>query len=205
MTEIKIDDIGNGIWWLYGKTEAWKDYVVEDFDKKVILFGNRDYKENCEAEWYDTAEIVLKNLDMGVDDSEYFNSETYEKIKKLYEECRCIEDIMLDTIRLLNPGESFSSGTIRGYCQGDWQNYIIKGDVDVNILEQFFFGKVADITVTTDDEEFGDVITNDELWKAERDGLKDFMRKRYELEENEEIRILKTDGMIQVPNWKEVE
>lgn len=204
MTEIKIDGTGNGNWWLYGKSNAWKDYVVEDFDEKVVLFGNRYYSEICEAEWYETANRILTNIDCYDEYPDDVSDDVNAKLKDLYEKCRCTEDIIFDAIKLLYPEDNFDMGTINGYVQGDWQNYIIKGDVDVNILEQFFFGKVADITVTTDDEEFGDVITDDELWEAERDDLRDFMRKRYELDENEEIRILKADGMIQVPNWKEI-
>lgn len=51
MTEIKIDNTGNGTWWLYGKSETWKDYIgCEDFDEEVVLVGNRDYNNYTEAD-----------------------------------------------------------------------------------------------------------------------------------------------------------
>ena len=68
-----------------------------------------------------------------------------------------------------------------------------------------FFGKISDITVKTEDEEFGDIITHDELWRSEREeGLKEFFRNRYNLEKNEEIHILQADGYKKVIYWKEV-
>lgn len=204
MTEIKIDNTGNGAWWLYGKSETWKDYVVEDFDEKVVLFGNRDYSNICEAEWYETADRILTNIDCYDEYPDDVSDEVKEKLKDLYERCRCTEDIILDVIKLLYPEDIFEEGTIRGCVQNEWQKYIIKGNVDVNILEQFFFGQVADITVTTDEEEFGDVITSDEFWKAEQGDLKEYMRQRYDISEDEELHIFKADGMIQVANWTEV-
>ena len=107
---------------------------------------------------------------------------------------------------MLYPEDAFKDGTIRGYCQGDWQDYIVKGDVDTDLLEAMYFGKISDITVTTDEEKFGDIITHDELWRAEREngGLKEYFRKRYELDKDEEIHILQADGYKQVVDWKEV-
>ena len=68
-----------------------------------------------------------------------------------------------------------------------------------------YFGKISDITVKTEDEEFGDVITHNELWRAEREeGLKEFFRSHYEIDEDEEIHILKADGYKQVVDWQEV-
>lgn len=106
---------------------------------------------------------------------------------------------------MLYPEDAFKDGTIRGYCQGDWQDYIVKGDVDTDLLEAMYFGKISDITVTTDEENFGDIITHDELWRAEREeGLKEFFKNRYELDKDEEIHILQADGYKQVVDWKEV-
>lgn len=82
---------------------------------------------------------------------------------------------------------------------------IVKGDVDTDLLEAMYFGKISDITVTTDEEKFGDIITHDELWRAEREeGLKEFFKNRYELDKDEEIHILQADGYKQILDWKEV-
>ena len=133
------------------------------------------------------------------------SDEVNAKLKEMYDKCRCTEDILVDVIRLLYPEDTFKTGTIRGYSQGDWQDYIVMGDVDTDLLEAMYFGKISDITVTTDEEEFGDVITHDELWRAEREeGLKEFFRNHYELDKNEEIHILQADGYKQVVDWKAV-
>lgn len=205
MTEIRIDNTGEGTWWLYGKSENWKDYIgCENFDEQVVLIGNRDYSGCTEAEWYQNAKRILDNIDCYDEYPDDLSDETNAKLKELYDKCRCTKDIIIDVLRLLYPEDTFKEGTIRGYCQGEWQEYIIMGDVDTDLLEAFYFGKISDIQVESDEDSFGDVITHDELWKAEREGLKEYMRKRYELSEDEEIHILKADGMKQVVDWKEV-
>ncbi len=204
MTEIKIDNTGEGTWWLYAGDE-WKSYVCdEDFDELIVLTGNRDYKGCTEASWYKRAKEILNDIDCYDEYPSDVSKEVNDKLKELYDGCRCTEDILVDVIRLLYPDETFKAGTIRGYCQGEWQEYIVKGNVDIEALENFYFGKVADISVETDGEVYGDVITHDELWKAEREGLEDYLRKTYDISEDEELHILKADGMMQVVDWREV-
>lgn len=211
MVEIKIANTGDGTWYLYNGNEMWKDYVgCENFDEEVVLTGNRDYEGCTEASWYQNANELLDDIANDFDaldicDDYSLTQEQYKLVKEMYDECRCTEDILVDVIKLLYPEDTFKTGTIRGYSQGDWQDYIVKGDVDTDLLEAMYFGKISDITVTTDEEEFGDVITHDELWRAERkEGLKEFFRKHYELDRNEEIHILQANGYKQVADWKEV-
>lgn len=206
MVEIRIDNTGDGTWWLYNDNNVWKDYCgCDNFDEQVILTGNRHCKEYTDAEWYQAAKDILNDIDCYDEYPEYTSEEVNAKLKELYDKCRCTEDIIVDVLRLLYPEDAFKNGTIRGYCQGDWQNYIVKGDVDTDLLEEMYFGKISDITVTIEEEEFGDVITHDELWRAEREeGLKEFFREYYEIDKDEEIRILQADGYRQVIDWKEV-
>lgn len=206
MVEIRIDNTGDGTWWLYNDNNVWKDYCgCDNFDEQVVLTGNRHCKEYKDAEWYQKAKEVIEDIDCYELYPEYTSEEVNAKLKELYDKCRCTEDIMIDVLRLLYPEDAFKDGTIRGYCQGDWQDYIVKGDVDTDLLEAMYFGKISDITVTTDEEKFGDIITHDELWRAEREeGLKEYFRKRYELDKDEEIHILQADGYKQVVDWKEV-
>ena len=204
MTEIRIDNTGSGTWWLYGKDENWKDYIgCENFDEQVVLIGNRYYKGYTDASWYQKVKEILNDIDCYEEYPEYLSDETNEKLKDLYNKCKCTEDIVIDVLRLLYPNDTFKTGTIRGYCHGEWQEYIIKGNVDTDLLEAFYFGKIADITIEDDEDSFSDVITHDELWKAERDGLTEYMRKLYELDD-EEIHIIKADGYKQVIDWKEI-
>ena len=205
MTEIKIDNTGNGTWWLYGKSETWKDYIgCEDFDEEVVLVGNRDYNNYTEASWYQRVKQILDDIDCYDEYPDNVSDEVNAKLKELYDKCRRTDDIIVDVLKLLYPNDTFKTGTIRGYCQGDWQEYIVNGDVDINLLEAFYFGSISDITVDSNDDSFGDVITHDELWKAERGDLKEYFRERYDLPEDEEIHILKADGMRQVVDWQEV-
>lgn len=211
MVEIKIDNTGDGTWWLYNSNQGWKDYCgCENFDEQVVLAGNRNFTGCTEAEWYQKADELLNDIANDFDaldicDDYSLTQEQYKTIKEMYDKCRCTEDILVDVIRLLYPEDTFKTGTIRGYSQGDWQDYIIKGDVDTDLLEVMYFGNISDITVTTDEEEFGDIITHDELWRAEREeGLKEFFRNHYELGKDEEIHILQADGYKQVVDWKPV-
>lgn len=206
MTEIKIDNTGDGIWWLYNGDQYWKDYCgCENFEEQVVLDGNRDYCGCTGAEWYQKAKEILNNIDCYDEYPTDISDGVKAKLKELYDKCTCTEDILVDVIKLLYPKDVFKIGTIRGYNQGDWQDYIIKGDVNTDLLEAMFFGKISDITVKTEDEEFGDIITHDELWRAEREeGLKEFFRNRYNIEKNEEIHILQADGYKKVIYWKEV-
>lgn len=206
MTEIKIDNTGDGIWWLYNGDQYWKDYCgCENFEEQVVLDGNRDYCGCTGAEWYQKAKEILNNIDCYDEYPTDVSDGVKAKLKELYDKCIRTEDILVDVIKLLYPKDVFKIGTIRGYNQGDWQDYIIKGDVNTDLLEAMFFGKISDITVKTEDEEFGDIITHDELWRAEREeGLKEFFRNRYNLEKNEEIHILQADGYKKVIYWKEV-
>lgn len=206
MVEIRIDNTGDGTWWLYNDNDVWKDYCgCDNFDEQVILAGNRHCKECTDAEWYQAAKDILNDIDCYDEYPEYTSEEVNAKLKELYDKCRCTEDIIVDVLRLLYPEDAFKDGTIRGYSQGDWQDYIVKGDVDTDLLEAMYFGKISDITVKTEDEEFGDVITHDELWRAEREeGLEEFFRNHYEIDKDEEIHILQTDGYKQVVDWRKV-
>lgn len=206
MVEIKIDNTGNGTWWLYNSNQVWKDYCgCENFDEQVVLTGNRDFTGCTDAEWYQNAKEILNDIDCYDEYPTDVSDEVNAKLKEMYDKCRCTEDILVDAIRLLYPEDTFKTGTIRGYSQGDWQDYIVMGDVDTDLLEAMYFGKISDITVTTDEEEFGDVITYDELWRAEREeGLKEFFRNHYKLDKDEKIHILQANGYRQVVDWKEV-
>lgn len=205
MVEIRIDNTGDGTWWLYGDTDTWKDYVCgEDFDEQVVLIGNRFLKSYTEASWYKKAKEVLEDIDCYELYPEDLSEEDNAKLKELYEKCRCLEDIIFDTLTILYPDEKFKKGTIYGSCQSDWQNYIVKEDVPVSILESFYFGKVADVTIIDGDEEVGDVITLNELWDAEDGDIKEYFRKRYGWSEDEEIHIKKADGYKMVANWEEI-
>lgn len=76
------------------------------------------------------------------------------------------------------------------------------GDVDVKLLEAFYFNKVSCVTIITDTESYDDVITDDTLWKASQSGLEEYCRKEYDIPADEELHIYQADGYIQTINWK---
>lgn len=201
MTEIRINTTGNGCWWLYGSSETWKDYVgCEDFNEQVVLYGNRDYSGIEEASWYQKAKEIVDDINNYDDYPDDMSEENKEKIREILDYSH--DDVPVEVLRILYPDDEFKTGTIRGYSQGDWEDYIVKGDVDVEQLEAYYFGNVVDIFVKDNEEEYGDVMTCDELWDAEREGYKKVFRERYGIPEDEELKIYVTDGYVQTLNWK---
>lgn len=197
MAVIRIDNTGNGTWYLYDKSDAWKDEVgCENFDEQVVLMDNNDLRECKEASWVKKAQEVLEAIDgtTGYVPLKELSREANKALQYVYESCRSLTsaDTYKKVLQILYPKESFQTGTIRGYMQSEWQDYIVKGNVDIARLESLYFGQVADITVSTADEQYSDVLTNDELWSAEETGYVDFFRKRYGIAKEEDMRVFRT-------------
>lgn len=103
MIEIRINNIGDGCDWLYGKDELWKDYIHENFGEYVVLYGNRSYNGCKEASWYKRAMEILNDIDNWDEYPDNLPDETNAKLQKLYDSCRNINDIVVDVIQLLYP------------------------------------------------------------------------------------------------------
>lgn len=205
MTNIRIDNTGDGTWWLYGIRYEWKSYCgCEDFDEEVVLYGNDRLSGVKEASWYTKVMEILNDIDCYDEYPEDVKSVIRARMEELYDACVRVEDIIVDFARLLFPDDTFRSGTITGYSQGDWQNYIVKGDVNIDLVEALYFGKISEVFIENGDDEFSDIITHDELWEAERGDLAKYMRERYDIPEAEELKIYKADGVVTIPNRKEV-
>lgn len=191
MAKIIIDNTGN-----YDFPDTYillQDYLCcENFDEEVVIYGNGRLPEYKEASWYKKAAEVLTNIDSFDEYPDDVSEEVKVKLESLYEGCRTIDDIIPDVIELLNPDCTFKTGTLTGYSQGEWQRYIVKGDVDTDLLEALYFGKVKKIKVECPSEEFNDIVTDDELWKNEKD-LKQYFRRRYDFKEDEEIHIFSAE------------
>ena len=201
MAEIRIDTTGDGCCWLYGGTDAWKYYVgCEDFDEQVVLYGNRHYRGIEKASWYQKAKEIIDDITIYDEYPEDMSEETKAKIREILDYSS--DDVPVEVLRILYLDDEFKTGTIRGYSQGDWEDYIVKGDVDVERLEAYYFGNVVDIFVKDNEEEYGDVMTCEELWDAEREGYEKTFRERYGIPEDEELKIYVADGYVQTLNWK---
>ena len=209
MTTIKIN------------TEEPVDYVeledVVDFNC-VVIKGNRDYISHEEAPWWKEANEFIRDMDtFGTDEESFFwydndwdklTNEQKTEIIRLYDECQRSDDyrFIMNVIKVLHPNLELEGCTIRGYCQGDWQDVIYEKGIDIDLLEAVYFGKITDIIVENGDDCYGDWITDDELWEAERDedNLADFFRKRFDIPDDEEVEIYKSNGIIRTIKWEKV-
>ena len=206
----------------YWSVDEWKDFVCEDFDENVVLLGNHDYNAHEEASWWADAKNISDVLSWYTADAvDQFISEledSYGK-DKLYEifdfyhnnnyEADDVE-MMIKIVETIYPGFKLSHGIIRGNNQGDWQAYVcLDGEVDVDLLEDWYFGNVYDATlyeVNTDELEededpetidyliYGDdmcceQITDSEYWKMYRAGLVESFIKLFGLPEDADLTV----------------
>jgi hypothetical protein len=203
--------------WLYASDESWKDYVIENFDEIFVLTGNTR-SHTCEnAEWYKKVLNMYNDIDTmeldEMDASDYgitseILAEAYKKIVEYYGEKR--HNSKLDMIKylagLLYPNDTFEATSIHGYSQSDWQNVIYKStNVDKTVVEKlsaFYFGKISEIIVETEDGTMVDVMIDDDLWEHERnDTLKSYLCETYELDQ-ESTEFCKSSGIVQTTRYE---
>lgn len=163
----------------------WKGYVYpeEFFDEVFVIFGNPDYKGVKEASWFKKALEYLEENDRPETDVE-----------------------ILKALKILFPDDEYDYCSITGSVQGEWQQVIYKKKevigFDKEYLADFYFGYVAE--VIDEEENLCEWTSYSELWDAEYKGnLKEYIRDLMQLGD-EDFRILKCDGHVTVPNWKEV-
>ena len=167
-----------------------------------MLYGNRHCRGIEKASWYQNANRIINDINIYDDYPEDMSEETKAKIREILDYSS--DDVPVEVLRILYPDDEFKTGTISGYSQGDWEYYIVKGDVDVEQLEAYYFGNVVDIFVKDNEEEYGDVMTREELWDIEREGYEKVFRERYDIAADEELKIYVADGYVQALNWKMV-
>lgn len=215
MATIKIY-VGEGVDWLYGTHEEWKDYVCEDFNQNVVCYGNKYMTAITEAKWWRVAYELMGDFDMfgyddwDEDDYNYWNGkgikhDQVDKAYKIYEDCNTYDDVnvMVKVLRVLYPNMQFETATLRGYSQSDWQDAVYVADkVNVDVLENYYMGKVTEVVC---DDECCAVLTDEELWNLEMEnGLETKFRDIFDLDDEEPITILKADGYIRSIKWKEM-
>lgn len=213
MRKIKIDS-QDGCWWLYGKTNSWKDYCsVDNFDETYVIHGNRDYNTIEEASWYETAKNLLGDMDQSEREEveRLYPEYTKEQFAKIYEaydkKYRDEDDLYVAILSIIFPQEKFDTATIRGYNQGEWQDvlYKVTEQTNINLLEEIYYGHVSEVFEDNDDGCTA-VVTHDELWKAQREGkLEDLVKDMLDIPKDEEIEIYESDGYERVVKWKKVE
>lgn len=207
MSEIRINTQG-GCDWLDLEDEI-------DFEG-VVIRGNRHYKDHEEASWWKEALEIITDLDEyiegdweGIYDDPLFKNipkETTDAIVSAYAKCKYSDDseFIMKVANILHPELKLKIATIRGYCQGDWQDCIYAEGEDVDYIEAIYFGKISEIHIKDAEDEFADFITDDELWQLDREGrLKESLCKRYDLNPDD-TKIFVSDGVIHTIKWKEV-
>lgn len=213
MIEIRIDTEAD--LWDYDYKE---EVAGDEFDELFVITGNRQYKETIEASWWKYAHDLMSDLDM--DDYpgavlRYYKPgeltrEQRKALVKLYEDCRCVDDIdtMIDALNIIYPEREFVTRTIRGYCQGDWQEIVYDAkevnEKIVEYLEAWYFGKMTELHLITKGDDCWSTVPDDDLWEWERTGtLRENLLEHfgYDKDTTEEVEIYKSDGYRQVKNW----
>ena len=104
---------------------------VEIDTSKIIIWGNRNYREYGDKELIDVIKGDYYDDDFGYD------YDTFDTLKKL-------------------TNKNWAKTTMRGYSQGDWQDiYYVKGEVCkeyIEEIENFYMGKVSEFRATEDDD-----------------------------------------------------
>jgi hypothetical protein len=214
MAKIWIDETDNGNGRMY--EDEWKEWVCCDFDQNVVIYGNRRMGGVTEADWWNDAMDLMKDFDFyNFDDIVEIHTdltrETLLKVEHIYNCCRTYEDIdvMAEVIRTIHPELEIETTTLRGYSQSDWNDAVcIKGSVDENLLNDFYWGNINRVTISEDEDDEGEYIyylADSELWEMERKGLRKEIMDRYGIYDDcQPVHIYKADGYIKALNWKEV-
>ena len=157
---------------------------MEEWPENVYIFGNRHYKthgntEDIKNNMYDAAD-ELKRLQYG-----HFNGAGYSLIEILsdflpakngreysradrlkwralllnFDACAITDDDAIITALQLITGDEYSAATIRGCCQGDWNNIIYPTEYGREWLENFeteYFNTGAEWRINEGDPDGGD-------------------------------------------------
>lgn len=165
-----------------GRNWLWDDILEEaraGYNENWLIGGNRYFNEtagNEDMSIYDNFFSVFyenttdyKNWRQDIADDLRENAginEISEDDYKTIESILNTRDYMEALAAWLNwyTPYNWDCRTMRGYSQGDWQNIVYRDDVDVDYIENVYFGK---FTEYKDDEEVGGyyVFDNDDPMK----------------------------------------
>ncbi len=192
---------------LYDPYKEWQLYVASELAEKCVIYGNREYNDMQEAEWFERAKNILKDIDSYLEESDVcekynLSKEQFEAINELYDKCNVLEEIFLDTIKILYPEEKFVQSTIKGTCQREWQIVIYKeGMLEQNILEDFYWGNVA--SVYNEEKCIVEYIPMSK-WPSKESDWELIARDVFDIPGEQEVQVLLSDGWIQQKKWKEI-
>lgn len=189
--------------------------IFSGIEENVIITGNKDFTDFCEADFYFEIKDIISDLDCYFENdiiSMYENEYSIETIKKLvacYDNNYMLPDLELikKLAGILYPDLQLETGVLRGYSQSDWQNVLYKKDfnIDLNILSDYYFGNVCELSIESNDNIYWQQISNTELFKLENStDIKKAFRDFLGLSENENIIINKFSGYTQIANYTQI-
>lgn len=137
-------------------------YGAEFWPENVFVFGNRDFNQH--AETVEALKTALENIANVYDDMQHGGAWTDDLLYAIHcelpdeyrreftrqERLQIVElanaytaadsgdenNVLCNALELFT-GKTWSTGTIRGCCQGDWQNIIYPAEYGPNWLEEF--------------------------------------------------------------------
>lgn len=213
MTTITIEEHGNGLDYLYTNDE-WKNYVCENFDEKVVLLKNRDCKEDGDADWWVKAKDIANDLDQ-LDENEFievyrdnYAEDTIIQMIKAYKRTDYSDkpEFLMEIAKLCKPSLELEMTTIRGYVPSEWREVVyIKDAINIELLETYYFGKLTEIHVENEDNDYWDTVTDDELYEMLNNGdVYQNFRARYDIPSDEDVVIKQFSGYHQVADYNEL-
>lgn len=189
--------------------------IFSGIDENVIITGNKNFTEYCEADFYFEIKDIISDLDCYFENdiiSFYKDKYSIETIKKLV---TCYDNnYMLPELELIKklagiiyPKMQLETGVLRGCCQSDWQNVLYKKDfnIDLDVLSDYYFGNICELSIESNDDIYWQQISNTELFKLENStDIKKAFKEFLGLSENENIIINKFSGYTQIANYETI-
>lgn len=187
--------------------DEWKNYICDNFDENVVVIKNKTFIAIEEASWWNDAKMLIADLDnynWDIEDfSQYETKYSEEQLKKVYEayqKCRYSDDteFIIKIAQIIKPGLELETGIARGYSQSEWVEIVyVKDSIKIDTFAAYFFGKLTEIHVVTDDEDYYDVMTHDEIFDLfhhhSDEEIEKILRDSYGIKDEEPIKIIKND------------
>jgi len=202
MINITINHDNADLGFLYNNDE-WKNYICDDFDEKVVCLRNREYSSIEEASWWVKAKQIIEDLDYNdysLSDfiSAYSDEYSKNQLRTIYEEyqkCYCSDDVdfIISVCETIIPGLELDTTVARGYTQSEWIEIVyVKDSINIPTFEAYFFGQLTEIHIQSDDgDDYFDYIRDDECYELINGNTISIIRSKYNISENEEIKLIK--------------
>ena len=217
MTRIILNDPSTIDRLYYNKYESWKDYVCDNFDENVVLYGNsRDIPDITEASWYTKYDDIIEDAEQMSREEfklNYIDEYSLTQIHNIYNivnfSNKESELIIKEVVEQLDPSIELESTTLHGMSSAsDWKNAIyIKDSINTSKLANFLFGDIISVDIYNDENEIEqtDYFEYDNELFNDRSKIKENLRNYYDIPQNEELVVQYFSGYSQVANYETIE